>query len=64
MGKHTVCRLEERKHPATKRPAIEFIDDIFNPVERIENQISGLEKKVERIVQWLEGNNNNALSKS
>jgi hypothetical protein len=30
-----VCRLEQRKHPAEK-PAIEFINDTFNPSGRFE----------------------------
>jgi hypothetical protein len=37
MGKDTVCRVEERKHP--NQSAIEFINDVFNPVERVEKQI-------------------------
>jgi len=31
---NTVCRLEERKHPAEK-PAIEFVKDTFNPIGRL-----------------------------
>ena len=31
----TVCRLEERKHPAEK-PAVQFVDDTFNPSGRYE----------------------------
>jgi hypothetical protein len=38
MGKDTVCRVEERKHP--NQSAIEFINDVFNPVERVEKQIA------------------------
>jgi hypothetical protein len=29
MGKHTVYRIEERKHP--HKPVIDFINDVFNP---------------------------------
>ena len=36
MGKDTVCRVEESKHPE-KKPAIEFINGIFNPAERFED---------------------------
>jgi hypothetical protein len=32
---NTVCRLEDRKHPDEK-PAIEFINDTFNPSCRFE----------------------------
>jgi hypothetical protein len=38
MGKDTVFRIEERKHPH-KNP-LKFINDIFNPVERVERQIA------------------------
>ena len=57
MGKHTVCRLEERKHPVTKRPAVEFVNDTFNPIGRLEKQIAEIEKKVD--VMLLKGNDNN-----
>jgi len=32
---NAICRLEERKHPDEK-PAIEFINDTFNPSGRFE----------------------------
>jgi hypothetical protein len=35
MGKDTVCRIEENKHP--KKPAIEFISNIFNPPKRFDD---------------------------
>jgi hypothetical protein len=35
VGKDTVCRVEENKHPE-KKPAIEFINDVFNPAERFD----------------------------
>jgi hypothetical protein len=38
MGKDTVYRIEERKHPNTS--PIEFINDVFNPVERVEKQVA------------------------
>jgi hypothetical protein len=38
MGKDTVCRLEERKYP-TNKPAIEFINETFNPMEKVEKQL-------------------------
>jgi hypothetical protein len=34
MGKDIVCRIEENKHP--KKPAIEFINDVFSPPERFD----------------------------
>jgi hypothetical protein len=57
MGKDAVCRLEERKHHTTKRPAVEFVNNIFNPVGRLEKQITEIEKKVD--VMLYKGNNNN-----
>src|SRR5205823_1314654 len=38
VGKDTVYRVEERKHPH-KHP-LEFINDTLNPVERLEKQIA------------------------
>jgi hypothetical protein len=40
MGKDTVCRVEETKHPKKNKPVIEAINDIFNPNEKIENEIT------------------------
>jgi hypothetical protein len=34
MREDTVCRVEESRHP--NKPAIELINDLFNPAERIE----------------------------
>ncbi|MGB8036250.1 MAG: hypothetical protein WCF03_20740, partial [Nitrososphaeraceae archaeon] len=50
------CRLKERKHPAEKL-AIEFVNDIFNPIGRLEKQIAEIEKKVD--VMLLKGDDNN-----
>ena|SRR5690348_15703892 len=58
MGKDTVCRLEERKHPNNKS-AVEFICDVFNPTERFENQIAGMEKTLNGIALLLEDNHYN-----
>ncbi len=46
MGKDTVYRVEERKQPH-KNP-LEFINDIFNPVERIEKQIAEFREQQEK----------------
>jgi hypothetical protein len=43
MGKNTVYRIEERKHP--HKPAVDFINDVFNPMEKIEKLISELVRK-------------------
>jgi hypothetical protein len=38
MGKDTVYRIEERKHP--HKPVIDFINDVFNPSEKVDKLIS------------------------
>ncbi len=48
IGKDTVCRIEERKHP--NQSAIDFINDVFNPVEKLEKQIAEYAKKVEKAI--------------
>jgi hypothetical protein len=48
MGKDTVCRLEERKHPANK-PAVEFINETFNPLDRIERLFTNHDNKLNEI---------------
>jgi len=39
MGKDTVCRVEEIKHPKKNKPVIEAINEIFNPNEKLEKQM-------------------------
>jgi hypothetical protein len=38
MGKDTVYRIEERKHP--HKPPLDFINDVFNPLEKVEKLLS------------------------
>jgi hypothetical protein len=47
MGKDTVCRIEERKHP--NQYAIDFINDVFNPFERVETQIAEQRNQLSQI---------------
>ena len=47
MGKEIVCRIEESLHP--KKSALETINDIFNPMEKIEKQIAVLNTKISAI---------------
>jgi hypothetical protein len=47
MGKDTVYRVEERKHP--HKPAVDFINDIFNPIEKVEKQIAALNTKISAV---------------
>jgi hypothetical protein len=43
-GPNTICRVEETRRP--NKPAIEAIDQIFNPLESLESQVKGLRKMV------------------
>jgi hypothetical protein len=43
MGNNTAYRVEERKHPHA--PAIDFINDVFNPIEKFEKLVSDLVRK-------------------
>ncbi|HXX96422.1 MAG TPA: hypothetical protein VEL11_04795, partial [Candidatus Bathyarchaeia archaeon] len=47
MGKETMCRVEESLHP--KKSALATINDIFNPIEKIEKQIDVLNTKISAI---------------
>jgi hypothetical protein len=48
-GKDTVCRVEESVSSTKVSAAIDTINNIFNPYERIENQIKDLDKKLDKI---------------
>ena len=45
MGKETVCRVEESLHPSV----LETINDIFNPMEKVEKQIAVLNTKLSAV---------------
>ena len=47
MGKETVCRVEESLHP--KKSVLETINDIFNPMEKVERQVAELTTKLSAI---------------
>ena len=47
MDKETVCRVEESLHP--KESALETINDIFNPMEKVEKQIAELNTKISAV---------------
>jgi hypothetical protein len=47
MGKDTVCRVEERKHP--HKPAVDFINDVFNPLEKVQKIISEFNKGLKKM---------------
>lgn len=48
MGKDTVCRVEEERHP--NRPATEAINDVFNPYERLEKELAAQRKMLDQIL--------------
>jgi hypothetical protein len=47
MGKDTACRVEESCNQ--NKPAIQAINEIFNPFNRFENQIAEIGRKIDRI---------------
>jgi hypothetical protein len=47
-GEDTVCRVEEEKNP--RKPAIEFINETFNPTDKIEKQIMKIDKKLDQVL--------------
>jgi hypothetical protein len=47
LGKDTVCRVEESKQP--KKRAVEFINDFFNPMDKIEKQLSDISKRLDKL---------------
>ncbi len=51
MGRDTVCRVEEEKHP--HKTAIEAINEIFNPYERVEKQLAEQDKILHQILDKL-----------
>jgi hypothetical protein len=51
MGRDTVCRVEEEKHP--DKTAIEAINEIFNPHEKIEKHLAEQDKKLHQILDKL-----------
>ena len=51
MGRDTVCRVEEEKHP--DKTAIEAINEIFNPYERVEKQLAEQDKILHQILDKL-----------
>jgi len=47
MGKDTVYRIEERKHP--HKPALDFINEVLNPIERFEKIVSEFRKELKQM---------------
>lgn len=51
MGKDTICRVEENKHP--KKRAVEFINNVFNFPEKLESYLKEYDKKLDEIIGLL-----------
>ena len=47
LGKDTVCRVEDAKQP--KKREVEFINDVLNPMEKIERQVSGISEQLDKL---------------
>src|SRR5215208_538719 len=52
LCKDTVCRVEEAKQP--KQLAVEFINDVLNPTEKIEKQLSGVSERLDKLARLQE----------
>ena len=51
LEKDTVCRVEENKRP--KVPVIEFINEIFNPTEKVEKMLTKYTQRIEDAISEL-----------
>jgi hypothetical protein len=51
MGRETVCRVEEEKHP--DKTAIEALNDIFNPYKKVEKHLAEQDKILHQILDKL-----------
>jgi hypothetical protein len=51
MGKETVSRVEESLYP--NKPALEFINNIFNPMEKVERQIADFRDEMNRKISTI-----------
>jgi hypothetical protein len=52
-GRDTVCRVEESVVFPNNRSAVEAINDVFNPTERLEKQIVELDRKIDRMLRGI-----------
>ena len=50
LDKYTVCRVEENKQP--RKPAIEFINEIFNPMERIDKRLNDISQQLNNLANF------------
>ncbi|HET7284674.1 MAG TPA: hypothetical protein VFI70_08305 [Nitrososphaeraceae archaeon] len=55
--------MEERKHPTAEKPAIEFVNDTFNPSDRFEARFANQDGKLNEINEKLTRlSNNNSMT--
>jgi hypothetical protein len=47
---NTICRVEEPKQP--KKSVVEFLNDIFNPLERIQKQLTGISERLDKLASF------------
>jgi hypothetical protein len=59
IGKDTVCRVEQSVGSSPKISAIETINNIFNPVQKVQKQIEGIGKKVDIMLSIIGNDNHN-----
>lgn len=50
LGKDTVCRVEECKQP--KESPLELINDIFNPIDRIEKRLNDISQQLNKLANF------------
>jgi hypothetical protein len=50
MGKDTVYRVEERKHP--HQSPLDFINNVFNPSEKVEKLISEFREEQKQLAGY------------
>ena len=50
IDKYAVCRVEENKQP--RKPAIEFINEIFNPMERIDKRLNDISQQLNNLANF------------
>jgi hypothetical protein len=53
IGKDTICRVEESVTCSNGSSAIETINSVFNPNQRIENLIVGMKNKLDDLCSSL-----------
>jgi hypothetical protein len=45
-GKDTLFRVEEAKYTSNKKSPVEFVNDVFNPEQRLEKRLEAMEQRI------------------